>query len=95
LKYVSFIKDETVKIQRYLSGFPSFINDKIQYDDPNTLEETVRRAKCLYDQKKQGQLSKKIGKTKRNSRWIRGRRELSHHYLEIILKDSQLLENPK
>jgi hypothetical protein len=29
LKYVSFIKDETVKIQRYLSGLPSFINEKI------------------------------------------------------------------
>ena len=52
LKYVSFIKDEIVKIQRYLSGLPSFISDKIQYDDPNTLEETIRRAKCLYDQQK-------------------------------------------
>ena len=52
LKYVSFIKDETFKIQRYLSGFPQFISDKIQYDDPKTLEETIRRAKCLYDQKK-------------------------------------------
>jgi hypothetical protein len=50
LKYVSFIKDEKVKIQRYLSGFPSFINDKIQYDDPKTLEETIRHTKCLYDQ---------------------------------------------
>ena len=29
LKYVSFIKDEIVKIQRYLSGFPSFISEKI------------------------------------------------------------------
>jgi hypothetical protein len=29
LKYVSFIKDETINIQRYLSGFPSFISDKI------------------------------------------------------------------
>jgi hypothetical protein len=35
-----------------LSGFPSFICDKIQYDDPKTLEETIRRAKCLYDQHK-------------------------------------------
>jgi hypothetical protein len=52
LKYVSFIKDETVNIQRYLSGFPSFISEKIQYDDPKTLEETIRRAKCLYDQQK-------------------------------------------
>jgi hypothetical protein len=52
LKYVSFIKDETIKIQRYLSGLPSFISDKIQYDDPKTLEETIRRYKCLYDQQK-------------------------------------------
>jgi hypothetical protein len=29
LKYVSFIKDETVNIQRYLSGLPSSIGDKI------------------------------------------------------------------
>jgi hypothetical protein len=29
LKYVPFIKDETVKIQIYLSGLPPFINDKI------------------------------------------------------------------
>jgi hypothetical protein len=42
LKYVSFIKDEIVKIQRYLSGLPSFRNDKIQYDDPKTLEDTIR-----------------------------------------------------
>ena len=49
LKYASFIKDEIVKIQRYLSGLPSFISEKIQYDDPKTLEETIRRAKCLYD----------------------------------------------
>jgi hypothetical protein len=51
-KYVSFIKDETINIQRYLSGLPSFIGDKIQYDDPNNLEETIRRAKCLYDHHK-------------------------------------------
>jgi hypothetical protein len=52
LKYVPFIKDETVKIQTYFSGFPSFISEKIQYDDPKTLEETIRRVKCLYDQQK-------------------------------------------
>jgi hypothetical protein len=42
LKHVSFIKDERVNIQRYLSGLNSFISDKIQYDDPKTLEETIR-----------------------------------------------------
>jgi hypothetical protein len=29
LKYVPFIKDEAVKIQRYLSGLPPAIGDKI------------------------------------------------------------------
>jgi hypothetical protein len=53
LKYVPFIKDETIKIQRYLSGLPSSISDKIQYDDPKTMEETIRREKCLYDQQKE------------------------------------------
>jgi hypothetical protein len=52
LKYVPFIKDEQVKIHKYLSGMLSFISDIIQYDDPKTLEETIRRAKCLYDQQK-------------------------------------------
>ena len=52
LKYVTFIKDKKVKIQRYMSGFPSFINDKIQYDDPKTLEETIRCTKCIYVQQR-------------------------------------------
>jgi hypothetical protein len=52
LKYVSFIKDETIKIHRYLSGLPSFISDKIQYDDTKNLEETLRKSKFLYDQHK-------------------------------------------
>jgi hypothetical protein len=43
--------------------------------------------------KKQGQLSKNLGKTKINSRWIRGRREVTNHYSEIILRDNQLPEN--
>ena len=53
LKYVSFIKEEIVKIQRYLSGLPSSIGDKIQYDDPKTMEETIRREKCLYKQQRE------------------------------------------
>ena len=94
LKYVSFINDETVNIHRYLSGFPLFISEKIQYDDPKTLEETIRRAKFLYDQKKSRPTFQKAWEEKINSRWIRGRRDLSQHSLEIILKDIQLLENP-
>jgi hypothetical protein len=50
LKYVEFIKDEKVKIQKFLSGFPSFYIEKIQYDEPKTLSETIRKDKHLYEQ---------------------------------------------
>jgi hypothetical protein len=49
LKYVDFIKDEKVKIRRFLSGLPSFYTDKIQYGNPKTLEKTIRRERNLYD----------------------------------------------
>jgi hypothetical protein len=42
LMYVSFIKEDPVNIQRYLSGLPSIISDMIQDDDPKTLDETIR-----------------------------------------------------
>jgi hypothetical protein len=64
LNFVLFIKDEQVNIQRYLTGFPSFISYKIQYDDPKTLEETIRSAKCLYEQQREGRFSKRLGKTR-------------------------------
>jgi hypothetical protein len=43
----------------------------------------------------EGQLSKKLGKTRRKTRWKKGRRGLSHHSSKIILRDNHLLENPE
>jgi hypothetical protein len=37
LKYVGFIKDEKVNIQRFMSGIPSFYKDEVQYNEPKTL----------------------------------------------------------
>jgi hypothetical protein len=68
LKYVPFIKDDTIKIQRYLSGLPSSISDKIQYDDPKTMEETIRREKCLYDQQKENPIFQKSWEDKKFKR---------------------------
>jgi hypothetical protein len=50
LKYVEFIKDEQFKIQRFVSGLPSMFSGNIQYDDPKTLDEAIRRVEFLYDQ---------------------------------------------
>jgi hypothetical protein len=48
LKYVRFIGDEKVKIQRFLSGLPTFYKEKIKYDEPNTLTEAIGKDKCMY-----------------------------------------------
>jgi hypothetical protein len=52
MKYVTFIEDDKVKIQSSLSGFPTIISDKIQYDDPKILEETIMCTEFLYDKQR-------------------------------------------
>jgi hypothetical protein len=64
LKYVDFMKDENIKIQRFLSGLPSFYSDNIQYDNPNKLEQTRRRESPFMRKEKEGQCSKRIGMTR-------------------------------
>ena len=49
LKYVNFIKDDKVNINRFLSGLPDSYKDKIQYDRPKTLKDSIWKEKHLYD----------------------------------------------
>jgi hypothetical protein len=89
-----YIKDETVKIQRYLSGLPSFISENIQYDDPKTLEETIRREKCLYDQHKGNPtFQKNLGGQEEVYRGNRGRKGISHPFPKTFLEDNYILES--
>jgi hypothetical protein len=68
INYVGFIKYEKVKIQRLLSGFPSFYKEKIQYDEPRTLIETIRKAKYLYEQGKARESMLKSWKDKKKEK---------------------------
>jgi hypothetical protein len=54
-----------VKIHRLLSGIPLFYKDKIQFDEPNILEETIRKEKYLYDKSKGGANFQKSWKYKK------------------------------
>jgi hypothetical protein len=49
LRYVSFIRDEKVKIQRFMRALSSFYKDKIQFDEPKNLEESIRKDKYFYE----------------------------------------------
>ena len=47
LRYVRYIKNEKVKIQRFLSGLPQAYKDRIEFDEPQTLEEVIRKGQVL------------------------------------------------
>ena len=56
LRYVPYLVDEKPKVQRFLSCLPYHIKDRIEYDNPKTLEEAMRKANFYFEQnrKKEG-----------------------------------------
>jgi hypothetical protein len=50
LKYVGFMNDEKVKIQRFLSGMSTFYKENIRYDELDMLTKAIRKDKHLYEQ---------------------------------------------
>ena len=42
-----------MKIQRFLSGLPQSYKDRIEFDEPRTLEEAIRKVKYFYDHNKE------------------------------------------
>lgn len=49
LRYVSYLKDEKVKIQRFISGLPKEFRDHIDFDEPQSFEEAIRKLKHCYE----------------------------------------------
>jgi hypothetical protein len=49
IRYVPYIKDENVKMQRFISGLPRSFRDIIEFDEPKTLEETIQKERYCYD----------------------------------------------
>ena len=66
--YVRYIKDEKVKVQHFLSGLPQSYKDRIEFYEPITLEEAIRKSKYCYEQSK-GKLDyHKTWKEKKNEK---------------------------
>ena len=41
LRYVNYLRDEKVRVQRFLSGFPKNFRDQIEFVEPNTLNDVI------------------------------------------------------
>jgi hypothetical protein len=50
LRYVPYIKEEKAKVQRFISGLPKDYRNIIEFDEPKTLEGTIRKATYCQEQ---------------------------------------------
>ncbi len=42
LRYVPYLKEEKAKAQRFMSGFSVAYKDRIEFDEPRSLEEAIK-----------------------------------------------------
>jgi hypothetical protein len=52
MRYVPYIKYEKVKIHGFISGLPQSFLDRIEFDEPKTLEDIIRKARYFYEKSK-------------------------------------------
>ena len=52
LRYVRYIRDEKLKVQHFLSGLPQSYKYRIEFYEPRTIEEEIRKAKYCYEKSK-------------------------------------------
>ena len=49
LRYEPYLKDEKENIQSFISGFPLSFKDQIEFDEPQSLEEAIKKLKHCYE----------------------------------------------
>jgi len=52
LRYVPYLKEEKSKVQRFVSSLPMYIRERIEFDNPRTMDEAIRKARICYQQNK-------------------------------------------
>ena len=74
LRYVPYLVDEKLKVQRFLSCLPYHIKDRIEYDNPKTMEEAMRKANFCYEQNRKKE-SMANWKAKKNNNYDQNKKE--------------------
>ena len=69
LRYVRYIKDEKVKVQHFLGGLSQSYKDRIEFYEPRTLEESIRKDNYCYEKSKGKPDYHKAWKDKKNEKF--------------------------
>eukprot|EP00253_Pinus_taeda_P028202 PITA_28202 len=71
LRYVTYLKEEKAKVQRFVSGLPMYMRERIEFDNPKSMDEAIRKARICYQQSKQkGDSTNRKWNEKKNSKAI-------------------------
>eukprot|EP00253_Pinus_taeda_P010499 PITA_10499 len=53
LCYVPYIREEKAEVQRFVSNLPPYMRERIEFDNPKSMDEVIRKARICYQQSKQ------------------------------------------
>ena len=53
LCYIPYLRDEKAKVQRFLSSFPTHMKERIDFVNPKTMDEAIRKGRMCYLQAKE------------------------------------------
>jgi hypothetical protein len=95
ISYMSFIKDEKVKIKRFLDELTSFHEVKIQFDEPMDLEEDIRKAKYMYQQNRGRPTFQKAWYDKKKGKMDQRKKGFKPPFIGISCQSHQQGENLK
>lgn len=53
LRYIPYIREEKAKVQRFVSSFPPYMRERIDFNNPKSMDEAICKARICYQQSKQ------------------------------------------
>eukprot|EP00253_Pinus_taeda_P009134 PITA_09134 len=53
LRYVPYIREEKANVQRFVSSLPPYMRERIEFDNPKSMDEAIRKDRIFYQQSKQ------------------------------------------
>eukprot|EP00253_Pinus_taeda_P030136 PITA_30136 len=71
LRYVPYIREEKAKVQRFVSSLPPYMRERIEFDNPKSMDEVIRKARICYQQgKEKGEIASKKWNEKKNFKTV-------------------------
>eukprot|EP00253_Pinus_taeda_P020750 PITA_20750 len=89
LRYVPYIREEKAKVQRFIRSLPQAMRERIEFDNPKSMDEAIRKARICFQQNKQkGEGVGRQWMDKRNSRTAMGNKGVRSNFSKGSVKGS-------